>query len=660
MAYSVAAPPQNPRAARHQQVANPRKLHVCYPVFIFRVPIVDLHPFLVPPADQVRTWHDRTGQFRVDAAFVGFNNGKIRLHKINGVIVEVPTEKMSIDDMKFVERLTRKSRSSHGHSSSQSQNKRLSEDDIPLGTLQDSKLPPAANPAHKQKGPRIDWFDFFLSAGCDVDDCTRYASAFERDKIDESILADITDSTMRSLGLREGDIIRVKKAIEKRKPGENLEKPSAYVLEQIRKDEELARQLQDRESGAGGKAPNLFTEPGGALRNIRRGRKETTKTLPTSVDLNALSSASEQIQRTSSPQAMSPSVARPPSAPVQPAKTSSLPTPTPATSGFEDDAWAPRPSSAKPTPTLPAAAPPAAVSAPTPPAAPASAPPATTAPAPAAPAATSTAPASAPTSASPSKGLSQTTNSDIFDQLARLSQLRQTTPQPPVQSQQPQQQPQQQQPVQTTTTTTTIVAPPSFSAGLGMGKSSMPMGQALAAQQNGLLQNPQQSQQQPYNGPRGPFAPVPANQGLLQPLIPTQTGFNSFIPTRPTNNPSPSPGTMPFQNQLSVGQQPSFMAPQPTGFQNTGMGGMQQQPMMAQPTGLPGPGFSPSPFGSGSMMNASPFGSGSTFQPNAGGAFNPSPIAVREYLSLHLGYDVVGSTNASRRTDWSICSITIQ
>lgn len=523
---------------------------------------------------------------------------------------------MSQDDLKFVERLTRKSRGS-----SSGQEKRPSDDDIPLATLQNSvssppksRVPPSSNQTHQRK-PRIDWFDFFLSAGCDVDDCTRYTSAFERDKIDESILPDITDSTMRSLGLREGDIIRVKKAIEKRRPGENMEKQSTYVQDQMKKDEELAKELQAQENGGSSTrqpAPNLFAGAGGALKNPRRGRKETTKTLPTNVDLNALSSASEQINRTSSPQAMSP-IVRPDSAPIQSAKISSAP--AAATGGFEDDAWAPRPSSTKPTsgatPTPQSSAPTAPASAPTPPAPPSSAPPATT----------FAKTASPPPSGTPPKGLAQTTDADVFDQLARLSQLRQLTAQ---------QQKQQE------SNNSTLIAPPSFSAGLGMGNSPIPMGRALAAQQARIMQSspqppPQQQPQiqHPYNGPRGPFAPVPANQGLLQPLIPTQTGFNNFIPTRATNNPSPAP-PLPFQNQQNQFNPPSsFMAPQPTGMPGSMGMAQQQQPMMAQPTGMPGTGLSP--FGSGSMMNASPFGSGSSFQPSPS-VFNPnpSPATVRE------------------------------
>ena len=64
--------------------------------------------FPEPDASKVRTWHVRTGQFQVDAEFLGFNNGLLRLHKTNGVIIEVPSEKMSAEDMQYIDRMRRK------------------------------------------------------------------------------------------------------------------------------------------------------------------------------------------------------------------------------------------------------------------------------------------------------------------------------------------------------------------------------------------------------------------------------------------------------------------------------------------------------------------------------------------------------------------------
>lgn len=460
--------------------------------------------------------------------------------------------------MQYVEKMTSRRSKSSG---SQAPKHSPTDDDQTLAARQKSlrpdpprATPPQATPPPK-KGPAIDWFEFFLSAGCDVDDCTRYAASFERDKIDEAILPDITDATMRSLGLREGDIIRVTKAIEKRK---TEDKPSDLRQEQLLRDEEYARQLQAEESGGPSRrqtnpAPNLFAGPGGALKNNaqRRGRPQPSKSLPpTTVDLSAISTVSDQIQRTSSPQLLGSPASTPSSSlMIQPPQRSSS-VAAAAPNGFEDDAWTNRPSSTRPlAPTPPVATPRAPSAPPAPPAASSAPPPAQPAP--------SSQPVQPQTSG---KSLAKTTESDIFDQLSRLSQLgansANRSPAPPPSSASP------------------SIASPSLSyrSGLGMGSSPVPMGNHYQNQQSGFLPQPVPP---PVHGPRGPFAPVPANQSLLQPLIPTNTGFNQFVPTRPGSNISP------FQNQPPM---PTFLPPQPTGFPAA-------QPMVSHPTGIPFGGY---------------------------------------------------------------------
>ncbi|KAI0309926.1 hypothetical protein OF83DRAFT_1288379 [Amylostereum chailletii] len=524
-----------------------------------------------PPAEMTRVWHDRSGQFRVEAAFLGYKNGMIRLHKVNGVVIEVPSEKMSVEDMRYVEKITDPRKASGGPKSHTTD-----EDDEPLASRRDSlKASPAKSQPQPQrsqtspmppKGPKIDWFEFFLNAGCDLDDCTRYASSFERDKIDETLLPDITDGTMRSLGLREGDIIRVQKAIELRHP-----KPAKGGADQSRKDEELL----DGKASPG--THNLFTTPGGGLKNTRRGRPTKSTSVPALVDINAISNASEHIQRTTTPQASSPGVTSPVQAP--PRTGSALA----AASGFDDDAWTNRPSSTKPITPTPTAQPQRAPSAP-----PAPAPP----PAPTPPAAPASVPPPAPPAPNHAPNLAKTTESDIFDQLARLSQLRVQSP--------------AVTPQQTPPAPTPVLSPPpaGYHAGLGVGASPSPLGQHLQAQQTGFLPRPQSQ-----NAPRGPLAPVPSNQSLLQPLIPTQTGFNGFVPTRPTS----------FQPQQQQQQQPSFLAAQPTGFQPQGFPsqGFQSQ-------GFPSQGFQPT----SSFIAPQPTGFANTgpLGPQPTG-FNPSPLA---------------------------------
>lgn len=484
---------------------------------------------------------------------------------------------MSAEDMRYVEKITA---SQNKRSSEHSPGPRSgSDDDEPLATRRNSlRLNAKAARQPQKKKLQVDWFEFFLNAGCDVDDCTRYASSFERDKIDEAILGDINEGTMRSLGLREGDIIRVKKHIETSRPKAISPKDDSA---QVRIDEELARRLQEEENSGSKRspAPNLFAGPNGTLKNNtqRRGRPTPSKSVPTSVDVNAISNASETIKRTGSPSLLSPS-----SSPSQgPTRAGSVP---PISSGFDDDAWTNRPSSTKPltptqTPPVQSQQPPRT----------ASAPPQQPAEPPAAPAIVETKSAPQPQpqqTGGTGSGLAKTTEDDVFNQLARLASLRSQSPtvtSPP---------PQPQRPVTVNNPSPApVVSPPSrFGSGMGVGNSPVPIGQL---QSNGLSLQSQPTAAPNINGPRGPFAPIPANQGLLHPLVPTRTGFTGFIPTSSSNNFGTNPmggmggGLQPQQNLLP--QQTGFVSQpamsNPTGFPTNGLG--QTQGFLPQQTGFP-------------------------------------------------------------------------
>lgn len=179
-----------------------------------------------PDTAQVRTWTDRTGSFKVDAQFLGCRDGKINLHKLNGVKIAVPVSKMSIEDIHYVEKRT---------GLSLDEDKPLSE--IMKEQRRKSQQPPQAGividkaaSRDRARSPGVssqpgkndyDWFDFFLSCGVDVNDCQRYAIAFQRDNMDESVLADITPEIMRTLGLKAGDILRVNKKLEQKFAGKS-------------------------------------------------------------------------------------------------------------------------------------------------------------------------------------------------------------------------------------------------------------------------------------------------------------------------------------------------------------------------------------------------------------------------------------------------------
>ncbi len=432
---------------------------------------------------------------------------------------------MSPEDIAFI-------RKHHGRRSSAPPRE---DDDVPLARVsqgvkpspetlgRSSPAPSAAPAANRPQAKRIafDWFEFFLSAGCDMDDCTRYTRNFEKDRIDESILPELEPGTLRSLGLREGDVIRVRKAINARNPQYTAEQAA-----QIKKDEELARQLQEAEnSGRPGNLPpasgsTLFTGPDGKLaNNTRRGRPDRKATV-SSVDADGIAVASQKLARPPSPPLLTPS---PPPAPPPPAAEPTKP--APLISGFDDDAWTPRPNSAKPaTP----------INVPTPP----PMPPTTFS----APAQTNGSSLSAQLANIKLSQPQAQQNSSNFDFLSQIGQNKTGGS------------------FSSGTGYTGAPAPPSFHAGLGMGSSQAPLGQLLQAQQTGAFQQQQpQQQQQQQNGTRGPLAPVPANQGLLNPLIPTNTGFSGFVPTRQSPNPT---GMMTQQTGFQSG-----MMSQQTGFQ---------------------------------------------------------------------------------------------
>ena len=59
-----------------------------------------------PDPEKLRTWTDRSGSFKVEAQFIGLSDGKILLHKQNGVKIAVPTFKVAVEDLEHVEEAT--------------------------------------------------------------------------------------------------------------------------------------------------------------------------------------------------------------------------------------------------------------------------------------------------------------------------------------------------------------------------------------------------------------------------------------------------------------------------------------------------------------------------------------------------------------------------
>ena len=58
---------------------------------------------LEEPADWGRRWKDTSGLYSIRAELIGVENGKAKLRKMNKVVVEVPLDKLSAEDRRYLE-----------------------------------------------------------------------------------------------------------------------------------------------------------------------------------------------------------------------------------------------------------------------------------------------------------------------------------------------------------------------------------------------------------------------------------------------------------------------------------------------------------------------------------------------------------------------------
>ncbi|KAL8734013.1 MAG: hypothetical protein Q9166_001774 [cf. Caloplaca sp. 2 TL-2023] len=542
-----------------------------------------------PDSDKIRTWTDRSGSFKVEAQFIGLKDGKIHLHKLNGVKIAVPVAKMAIEDLEYVERVTGVSlddekplsdiRRRSTQKAKESDRRKQQPQPAPKtgATIEPSKRPT------EPQGPQYEWFDFFLKAGVSPYQCERYAFNFNRDSMDESVLPDITPAVLRTLGLKEGDILRVMKYLDNKfgrtGASSKLRNVSFGEGEAVEGD------------GDGATSPNsaggLFSGPGGTLRNnTRKGRPTLAVQGNDVVDAEALKQGKPQEDIA---KARSQSVSTP---------LASVPAPAPSrkdNQGFDDDAiWDVKPSKQQPSAPQP-----------------------------------SSRSVSSPATSAPS----QPALTGSMAELSLLSQPLQPMPaqntitqqnqatQPPAQQpQQPAQVQQQQQPLQQQHTG----AIPSFFAQLAPQPTGVngqqPAPQAPPMPGYGLQQSfqPQQQSQQlniPRQRPQAP--PASAGSNMLppppRPLSAPQTQNNNFAP-------------LPLQPQLT-GFQPSTQQTQiaPPGQSLNDLNQMRQQQqqqqqfgqqqMYPQHTGFGQPNQNFNPMGNGISQQQTGYSQQPQFQP---------------------------------------------
>jgi actin cytoskeleton-regulatory complex protein SLA1 len=59
----------------------------------------------MPDPKKLRTWTTDPAHSKLPHGLSGYGDGKIRLHKQNGVSIAVPTFKLRVDDLEYVEKV---------------------------------------------------------------------------------------------------------------------------------------------------------------------------------------------------------------------------------------------------------------------------------------------------------------------------------------------------------------------------------------------------------------------------------------------------------------------------------------------------------------------------------------------------------------------------
>ncbi|ORZ23245.1 hypothetical protein BCR42DRAFT_446948 [Absidia repens] len=228
-----------------------------------------------PDPDRLRTWTDRSGSFKVEAQFLAYTDGKLRLHKANGVKIDVPLERMSAEDIRWVERRTNQpvgSTKKGSQSGSAERTPEMPPRSAPTITTPASstELSSSSSNNNNSKGTvqakktvnsSWDWFDWFMMIGIPMQEALVYSSAFKADNLDDSDLEKLTHKQMKMLGMKEEHVQRAERYIDTGKV-ESLDEEKGTNEEdemkrqkQIEADEEMARRLQESwENGTGKKA----------------------------------------------------------------------------------------------------------------------------------------------------------------------------------------------------------------------------------------------------------------------------------------------------------------------------------------------------------------------------------------------------------------------
>ena len=156
----------------------------------------------------LRMWTDRSGSFKVEAHFIGFVDGKVQLHKVNGVKIAVPIEKLCQEDFDFIKSLDgEKGASKPVDQSAQPVAANTSEP--PKNSSSAVASSSASSSTSEFVYNKFDWLAFLLDCGVFKEDAKTYARTFVKENMDLATLPHLDRDMLKDLNVASGDVIRI-------------------------------------------------------------------------------------------------------------------------------------------------------------------------------------------------------------------------------------------------------------------------------------------------------------------------------------------------------------------------------------------------------------------------------------------------------------------
>ncbi|KAI3659533.1 hypothetical protein MP638_005219 [Amoeboaphelidium occidentale] len=159
---------------------------------------------------ELREWADKTGTFKVEAKFVGFNEkeDKVLLIKKNNVKIGVPFDKLSLSDLEFLFQETKNAKVKVALDKAQIKS--------PGKKSRSLEQSPVEEPPKKGNPPLdpikgYDWNAYLTKCGIDSVSARQYAQTFEKEKMGHDAIEGFNRDLLKSLGVAEGHIIKILK-----------------------------------------------------------------------------------------------------------------------------------------------------------------------------------------------------------------------------------------------------------------------------------------------------------------------------------------------------------------------------------------------------------------------------------------------------------------